>query len=154
MKPIIFTALLSCLSCCLGAQAYTGDSTEIQSILKRIDAFSEAYMNGDYDSIANAYTKDGKIMPTGSKIIEGRTAIRERWVLPEGVSVPYHKIRSTEITIVGDIAYDIGYYEGRTRRASGEESGWQGKYVIIWKKVEGDWKIYVDIWNRVTEPEK
>jgi ketosteroid isomerase-like protein len=154
MKFVMLSVLVACFTCSLHAQVYTGDSTEIQSILKHIDAFSQAYMNGDYDAIANAYTRDGKIMPAGTKIIEGRTAIRERWVLPEGVTVPYHKIRPEEITILGDTAYDIGYYEGRTRRANGEESSWQGKYVIIWKKVEGDWKIYVDIWNRVTEPEK
>lgn len=154
MKVALFSAIFSCLTFCLSAQVYTGDPDEIQRILQHIDAFSEAYMNSDYDAIANAYTEDGKIMPAGPKIIEGRAAIKERWILPEGVSVPYHKIMPEEITIIGDTAYDIGYYEGRTRRASGEESGWQGKYVIIWKKVDGDWKIYVDIWNRVSDPEK
>ena len=154
MKYVMLSALFSCLTFSISAQVYTGDSTEIQAILQHIDAFSEAYMNGDYDAIANAYTKDGKIMPAGPKIIEGRAAIKERWVLPDGVSVPYHKIKPEEITIIGDTAYDIGYYEGRTRQANEEESSWQGKYVIIWKKIDDDWKIYVDIWNRVTDSEK
>lgn len=154
MKYVILSALFSCLTFGLSAQVYTGNSTEIQTILQHIDAFSEAYMNGDYDAIANAYTEDGMIMPAGPKIIKGRAAIRERWVLPDGVSVPYHKIKPEEITIIEDTAYDIGYYEGRTRRADGEESSWQGKYVIIWKKTDGDWKIYADIWNQVADPEK
>lgn len=111
-------------------------------------------MNGDYDVIVNVYIRDGKIMFVGIKIIEGWIVIRECWVLLEGVMVFYYKIKLEEINILGDIVYDIGYYEGCICCVNGEELSWQGKYVIIWKKVEGNWKIYVDIWNRVMELEK
>ena len=61
----------------------------------------------------------------------------------------FHKITPKEIKVVGNEAYDYGYYEGTTLRANGSESNWKGKYVIIWKKVAGEWKIYLDIWNRI-----
>ncbi|MEO0584930.1 MAG: nuclear transport factor 2 family protein [Bacteroidota bacterium] len=67
--------------------------------------------------------------------------------MPEGVAITYHKVTPEEIKIIGDEAYDYGYYEGKTKSAERGESSWGGKYVIIWRKVEGEWKIYLDIWN-------
>jgi ketosteroid isomerase-like protein len=133
----------------LAAQTYSGNQNDIDQILANIKAFSNAYMNLDYEAIANSYTEDGIILPPGGDIITGRAAIKKRWTLPEGVKIPLHKITPTEITIIGDIAHDIGYYEGRTLKKDGTEVSWKGKYLIIWKKINGDWKIYADAWNRI-----
>jgi len=54
-----------------------------------------------------------------------------------------------EITIIKKTAYDYGYYEGETIMKDGSSSKWKGKYMIIWKKVGKDWKIYLDIWNSI-----
>lgn len=131
------------------AQSYTGDRAEIDTILQNIESFSRFYMNKEYEKLAGAYTVDGKILPPGTDIIEGREAIQRRWTLPEGVNVLHHEINPAEIKIVGDYAYDVGYYEGRTERPDGNVYPFKGKYVIVWKKVEGDWKIYLDIWNDI-----
>ena len=101
--------------------------------------------------MADSYTEDGKIFPSGTPIIEGRAAIRQRWVLPEGTKILHHLATPTEIHVMGDVANDFGYYEGKTQRPDGSASTWKGKYVIVWKKVAGRWKMYLDIWNRVNE---
>lgn len=131
------------------AQSFVGDQNEINIILKNIDDFSHAYMKLDYEGIANAYTEDAKIMPPGADIISGRDAIRMRWTLPIGVKIPYHKITPVEIRIEGEYAYDLGYYEGRTMQKDGKEVSWKGKYLIVWKKINNQWKIYADAWNRI-----
>lgn len=122
------------------------------AIRKNIIAFSEALMNQDYDFVTNAYTNDGKIFPGNAKILEGSEAIRDYWTPEEGSKhrITYHKISPEEIRIIGNYAYDYGYYEGRSINFKGDESPWKGKYVIVWRKVEsGDWKMELDIWNRV-----
>ncbi len=129
------------------SQTYTGNQKDIDQILQKIENFSEYYMEKDFDKLANAYTADGKILPPGTDIITGREAIKQRWLLPEGVDIPLHKITPTEIKIIGEHAYDLGYYEGKTKRPNGEVFDFQGKYVIVWKKVDGEWKIYLDMWN-------
>lgn len=144
----IFIALLSTSSF---AQNYQGHQKDIDLILSNIEAFSGHVMNSDYQNIGMAYTKDAKIFPNNSDIIEGREAIIKYWVQPEGVETKYHKITPEEIKIIGDEAYDYGYYEGVTLRADGTESSWRGKYVIIWRKADDDWKIYLDIWNRIAD---
>ena len=132
-----------------------GQSNDVQTDLLAITAntkqFSQFYIDGNFKAMAEAYTVDGKLFPDGTKIIEGREAIEKRWTLPEGVSILHHSVTPTKIEIVGKTAYDYGYYQGKTLMANGSIAEWKGKYVIVWKKVDGDWKMYLDIWNRVQE---
>ena len=127
------------------------DAPEKQKILATAKNFSKAYMEADYDGMAAIYTEDGKIFPNNSRIIEGKEAIKQRWVLPEGVQIMDHKTTTEEINIIGNYAYDYGYYKGSSKSTDGTISDWQGKYVIVWKKVGPDWKMYLDIWNRVAD---
>ena len=131
------------------SQTYIGNQKEIDKILKKIERFSEYVMQSDFEKIGESYTLDGKIFPDNRQIIAGRESITDYWKLPDGVKTNFHKITPEEIKILGDEAYDYGYYEGKTKRASGEEVSWQGKYVIVWRKVNRAWQIYLDIWNRV-----
>ncbi|MGK0364555.1 MAG: ketosteroid isomerase-like protein [Saprospiraceae bacterium] len=151
LKTITLFIFAVALSINANSQTYTGKQKDIQQILKNIDAFSQAYMNGEAETMANAYTSDGKIFPGRADIIGGTKDLKSFWTLSEGVKVLYHKIRPVEINIVKRTAYDFGYYEGKTQRADGSTSSFKGKYVIVWKKVEKDWKIYLDIWNGMPE---
>lgn len=145
LLPFVILCLMTTIP--VLAQNYSGDQEEIDQILQYIKNFSQFYMDEDFESLANAYAPDGKILPPSADIIEGRAAIKKRWILPEGVDVLHHKITPTEIEVIGDRAYDVGYYEGKTKLADGTENSFEGKYVIVWHKIEGDWKIYLDIWN-------
>ncbi len=144
------TVILSLLICSTSfSQQFIGKQKDIDQILKQSSAFSAAYMAGDYDTMVAIYTTDGKIMPNGTLIIEGHENIKARWVLPEGDQVTQHKSTPVEIRITGNTAYDFGYYEGETVKSNGERQTWKGKYVIIWRKENNTWRMYVDIWNRV-----
>ncbi len=123
----------------------TSDSDKME-IMKKATAFSEAYLRKDANAIANFYTSDAKIFPNNTDIITGTAAIEARWTLPEHTTPIAHTFTAKEITIIDNYAYDYGYYEG-SNRSKGEENSFKGKYVVIWKKVDGDWKIYLDIWN-------
>jgi ketosteroid isomerase-like protein len=122
-------------------------ATDKAIILKNTKAFSEAYMNADAEAISRFYTEDAKIFPGNSDIISGRQAIKERWKFAEGVKDLYHKVTPSEINIIDKYAYDYGYYEGSLTTKKGKVNPFKGKYVIVWKKVDTDWKIYLDIWN-------
>ncbi len=148
MKYLIITVIALTTLSPLNAQNLNGDKEDIQTILKNTEDFSKYVMASDYEMIEASYTNDAKIFPNNTKILEGEDIIKY-WTLPEGISTSYHKITQTEITIVGDTAYDYGYYEGKTKHKDGRISSWKGKYVIVWKKIDGNWKMYLDIWNSV-----
>jgi ketosteroid isomerase-like protein len=127
------------------------DAPAQRAIAAQAARFSQAYMDGDYDAMTAIYTKDAKIFPGNTAIISGHEAIRARWVLPEGVKILQHQSTPEEIRVLGDYAYDYGYYAGTTQLADGNTESWRGKYVIVWRRDGGVWKMYLDIWNRVRE---
>ncbi|MGB0864534.1 MAG: YybH family protein [Saprospiraceae bacterium] len=121
-------------------------------ILENVKAFSENVMAGDAQAVAAAYTTDGKLFPNGLDILEGTETITKYWMPNKDYQITHHLITPSEIKILGDEAYDYGYYEGETLKLEDNtKSTWRGKYVIVWKKIDGDWKIYLDIWNKRAE---
>lgn len=144
-----FLIVLSLGFSALQAQTYTGKAKEIDKILTNIKQFSQYYMDGKTDELVACYTEDGKIFPVGRDIMEGTSLLRKYWDLPEGVKVLHHKATPTEIRVVKDVAYDYGYYEGTTQRQDGTKSDFTGKYIIVWKKVGKEWKIYLDMWSKL-----
>ncbi|WP_411895938.1 YybH family protein [Winogradskyella sp. A2] len=127
------------------------DNNDLSAIKNNITAFSKAYIDGDIGALTSMYTIDGKIFPNNRKILSGQSALSSYWTIPEGAKILHHKVIPKEIHIEDNIAYDYGYYQGKTLTNENKEVAWQGKYVIIWKKVGDDWKIYLDIWNNVAE---
>lgn len=125
--------------------------SDLDKIYNNIKAFSQAYMSSDADALTNMYTNDGKIFPNNRNILSGPSDLKTYWTVPKGVKILHHKVSPTAIKIVDDTAYDYGYYEGKTLTVDKKEISWKGKYLIVWKKINGDWKIYLDIWNNVAQ---
>jgi len=130
-------------------QTYNGKEKHIKQILKNTEKFSEYVNTNNFKMIGESYTEDAKIFPQKGKILEGKKAILKYWSLPEGKKTINHKITQHEITIVKNTAYDYGVYQGTSIKPDGTKSNWSGKYVIVWKRVDGNWKIYLDIWNNL-----
>ena len=136
---------------CSKGKITQSDKNERTKILTAAKNFSRAYMEGDYETIAHSYTSDAKIFPTNADIISGREAIKQRWMQGSGTKILHHEIQPQEIKFFGDYAHDYGYFMGKTERKDGSVVDWKGKYVVIWKKEAGDWKMYLDIWNRIKD---
>lgn len=156
MKHLVFFASFLVLFACSEAnvenpepQNEISEADELEIIHSKIKEFSEHVVAGDHEAVGNMYTEDAKIFPSGADIVEGREAVTDYWITPSAYSVSHHKVTPEEIKIWGDEAYDYGYYEGRSMDSLGNESPWKGKYVIIWKKEDKEWKVHLDIWNRI-----
>ncbi|MET2985520.1 YybH family protein [Aureibaculum conchae] len=140
--------LLLLLTASVYGQEYVGKGEDVSAILKSSKAFSKAYIDGDIDKLTSFYSKDGKIFPEKSDIIEGYDAIKKRWKLPKHIKIISHKATPKEINVIDGYAYDYGYYEGSSKNAKNDTTtAFKGKYVIVWKKENQDWKMYLDIWN-------
>ncbi len=152
LKIHLFLILFFLLTSLLTAQNFVGPAADLAKIKENIGNFSQFYINGEIDKLTLCYTSDGKIFPNGTRIIVGHEAIEKKWTLPANIKILRHKVTPSEIRIVDDYAYDYGYYAGATELPNGNESAWEGKYVIVWKKIGTEWKIFLDIWNNVDAP--
>ena len=142
---IIYALLIIVNALWCQSQTSALHKSDEEQIREKISTFSANLMAGNLEAVVKAYTEDGKIMPSRTRILEGEE-LSEYWNPKEKSSwiTTYHKITPQEIKIWGDEAYDYGYYEGTSKNGD-KVSNWKGKYVIIWRKVNGDWKIYVDM---------
>ena len=58
----------------------TTQTTDIHNDIRRADdAFEKQFNQGDAAGIAELYTEDGMLLPTGSESIQGKEAIRDFW---------------------------------------------------------------------------
>ena len=90
------------------------------------------------------YAEEGKIMPPNSEILTGREAIQAFWQAALDMGIAKAALKIVEVEKHGDTAIEIGLYE---LSAANDQVLDKGKYVVIWKKVEGEWKMHRDIWN-------
>ena len=107
--------------------------------------WTELFNKGDFDGIAQLYTIDAVAFPPGSAIVRGRTAISAMWKgMAEQVANP--KLTTLEVKRLSpSSAREAGTFSLTTKGPSPKE--FSGKYLVLWQRVQGDWKLAADIWN-------
>ena len=105
----------------------------------------ERFNKGDFEGVASLYTEDATAFPPGSAMVKGRAAIAAMWKgMAEQVSDP--KVTTLDVKPLGpSAAREIGTFSLKTNGATPQEV--TGKYVVVWEKVGGEWKLAADIWN-------
>lgn len=151
MKITIKTILLLVIvlqSCAVLGTNYNDDLLAISSQAK---AFSKAFVDGDIKTIMAIYSPDAKIVNGNNKIEHDINAIRKFWTpnLKNNWKLNWHKTVSEELIIDGQLASDIGYYSGLSVHDDGRESKFGGAYLIVWRKIDGVWRIHLDMWNAI-----
>jgi uncharacterized protein (TIGR02246 family) len=108
----------------------------------------------DTDAVVSMYTDDARFLPAGMPLVEGREGIRAAWV--GFLSTPGLDLSATSgnpiITEAGDMVIDVGGYSMKFTGPKGEAMEDVGKYVTVYRKVDGQWKIVVDIFNSDKAP--
>ena len=106
--------------------------------------FTAAHVKGDQATIDAMFTLDAKCLPPGADPVIGRAAIAKLTAEYIAGGVSEFSEETTDFYGNEDLLIDQGNYvmvygKERTRET--------GKYVNIWRKEEGVWKIYSNIWN-------
>lgn len=109
----------------------------------------EAVNRGDVDAILDLYAEDAWFLPAGSPPLHGRDEIREWWEKtlsdPPWKSLRFYPV-AVHLANGGDLAYDIGV--SRTTRSGPDgETIERGKYLIVWERIGGEWKVVADAFN-------
>jgi ketosteroid isomerase-like protein len=89
----------------------------------------------------------------GNPPIQGAESVVETWkawgALPN-VKISFSAER-VEAAASGDLAYDYGAYTFAFDSDKGPFAE-EGKYIVVWKKIDGAWKIAADIFNNNSTP--
>jgi uncharacterized protein (TIGR02246 family) len=105
----------------------------------------ELFNKGDFTGIGALYTKDAVALPPDSSLVKGRDAISTMWKdVADKVSEPV--LTTTDVKRLSPkAAREIGTFKLKTKGQNPQDLS--GKYVVIWEKEQGSWKLSTDIWN-------
>lgn len=165
-QPLLlaFSTLLM-LSACQSGDKPAGSTAEANSTAKtdaaaddkairgQVDRWTQLIKAKDAPAIAALYTEDGAIMPPNAPIGKGHAEIEKNWA--GLMKIPGFDLAITpeQITVseAGDMALDRGTYK-LTVAPNGTAQTDTGKYVVVWRKVGGEWKAAADIFNSDLAP--
>ena len=115
------------------------------TIDKLNESFMAAFQKGDTAAIGQMYAEDAYLLPSGGEMVRGRAAIQAFWTkAAEGIGD--FMLTTVDVKPLGnDAAREIGTFILKTKGQPPQEVA--GKYVVVWQKVGGDWRLATDIWN-------
>jgi ketosteroid isomerase-like protein len=146
MKKLLFSALIA--SSLLACQSATKPAFDLANAKNEIEAanqeIAQFMSKGDSAGMASAYSTDGSVMLNNMPSIKGKAPLTSVWggFIRAGVQ----KIQLTTLEVWGDENYitEEGTFVIKTKEDAQID---KGKYIVLWKKEDGKWKLHRDISN-------
>lgn len=121
-----------------------------EAALRALDlAWSEAASRKDLDATVSYMADDGETLAPNEPPARDKAAIRASWgnllALPN-LTIGWQPLR-VAVAASGDLGYTSGSYTVSFSDPAGKKVTDQGKYLEVWKKVDGKWKCVADAFN-------
>ena len=120
------------------------DAAKVEEFIKNEGLkFSEEVKRGDSNALAAHYASDAIVMPPNSDQVKGKD-IAGVWGEAIRMGVKGMTLNMADISGGGDVYAETGTFE---MTGADNKTLDKGNYITVWKKDNGSWKIYRDIWN-------
>lgn len=158
MKTIVLKALHSYLACavmvvlilpvCISASGQ--ENAILKSSIEEMNSkFIDVFRSGNADDLASFYTADAQLMVPGAPSMSGIDNIVAYWQGAINAGINNVKLETTDVSGCGNEVIEYGKY---TIFAGDNFAVDNGKYIVIWKKVGKEFKIFRDIPNSDNPP--
>lgn len=141
------TAFLALLALFIAASP--GHAQDAASEIEKANArFEQAFNGGDAAAVAQMYTERATVLPPEADMVAGRDAIQKFWQGAIQAGIRNLSLKSVRVDeFGGNAAQEIGQFSLEAPDPKGGVGKVEGKYVVVWRKTDGDWKLDTDIWN-------
>ena len=149
-RPLRAAAAVACLvalaSALAGCTAEKKESAaEVRTAIEAVNRqFMDAFSRGDATRISTLYAEDAQLYPPGNPPVSGRAEIEKLWRGVLALPVKEMRLETAEVQPFGDDATEVGRY---TLVSNDSRELDAGKYIVLWKRGAGGWKLHRDIWN-------
>ena len=143
--PWCLALLLAVASCTAQKAPDVSTLSEAKAVQDLSQRWLKAEIAKDIPTIMTFYAEDAMEMASNTPVIIGKEPIQkwyEGWLKPEGVSMTF-ATEEVRVATSLDLAVERGTYHFVQKNASGQVDD-TGKYVTVWKKVKGEWKVSID----------
>ena len=133
-----------------GAPPAKVDRAAEEAALKALDkAWAEAANRKDLDATVAFMADDGETLAPNEPVARTKEAIRASWnglmQLPDA-RISWAAERA-QVAASGELGYTSGSYTLTFTGPDGKTVTDNGKYLEVWKKVDGQWKCLSDAYN-------
>lgn len=109
-----------------------------------VDRFMSIFRRGDAKEIAATYSKDPVVAAPFGDVVRGQRELLEFW---QGVlGGPGMVLQSYEVLDVQPLGDGFAAETTRFVASIGGQPT-EGKYLVVWKREEGEWKLHLDAFN-------
>jgi uncharacterized protein (TIGR02246 family) len=123
-------------------------SVEGAAIAALSDEFADCFNRGDWEALAAMHADDAILLPPGPRTITGRKNIRSYWEQAER----FQQLTCDTLNVKGlgdGAACEIGNLRITLNAQRPQAREIAAKYVFVWRKADGEWKLETSIWNSV-----
>ncbi len=113
----------------------------IDAVNRRFEIAMEA---GDAAGLAAVYTSNGNALPPNAQQVTGTADIQSFWQAVIDMGIASVQLKTVELDDLGGTVNELGEFELRTSDGTVADSG---KYIVIWKQENDEWRWHHDIWN-------
>lgn len=153
MRRLATLSLLALAAACQPAAPTVDVAAEEQAIRAQIAAFQAAVTAYDEAAIAALYAPDGSLLPSTMPKLTGREAIAAFFAeLEPAQAVLTLTPVAVAVAAGGDLAVEEGTWTWANPNPDGTTARDNGKYVVVWRKLDGTWLMQTDIWNSDNPP--
>jgi ketosteroid isomerase-like protein len=141
----VFTILVASIilftSC--ATQVGQNDSTQVDAVITALNVQEECWNNGDIDGFMNGYWSDDSLMfVSGDNVAYGWQKVldnyKQKYHSPELMGKLIFDVVKTD-QLSADAIMVIGSW-----KLERESVDIQGKFSLLWRKINGEWKIVID----------
>lgn len=141
----LFIALAGCATA-NNSDVQAGDAE--RAIARQNEAFRANARAGNLDRLMDYYSDSAVIMPPNAPAAAGRDAVRQVWSSFIGMGTVDLRLTTDDVSQSCDMASERGSYELTvTPKEGGAPVHDIGKYVVVWRKLNGQWRAVTDIFN-------
>lgn len=123
-------------------------NADLAELAKRSQTFVEIFNRNDAASLAALYTADAELLVPGLPRLTGLAAVESFWktAFSRGKRT-FDKVEPVTTVVDGDLAVEYANWHLSVDDRQGNISRETGKNVLVWKRVNAEWLISLDIWN-------
>jgi ketosteroid isomerase-like protein len=154
-RPFALLALAAVAACAQSAPPAPpkADQAAIEREIKdRVAAWNGYIAERNDSAIGALYTDDAVLMPPNQPRMTGasiRGFFAGMWVINPTMVLATDRVVASD---AGDVAVEEGSFKLSYAGADGKPIEDTGKYLVIWRKTDGGWKVVRDIFNTDLPP--
>lgn len=119
-------------------------SPGVMTLMELEGKFNLAVEKGGGKAFASWFAEDAVVLNNGRAAVYGKLAIGEQAQWDAKDYQLSWQPQGAQMGPTGDMGFTWGHYEGHSKDKNGNPVVIEGRYISIWKKVNGEWKVAMD----------